>query len=109
MLHGSIQGPAGATPGEIRLIARGNRVVDGPLAGYFRYVDAVSGQTYYKDQAEPDEGNGVLLVAGLALVPVADPSTLRLLPRARGAATTGAGRRQRHVLVRGCGGQSFPA
>jgi len=73
-------GLSAGTMKEIVLVARGNRVTeDGPTKGYWAYKDSATQAVYYKDTHVMGEGT-IYQLSGSVLVPVANTSSLDLVP-----------------------------
>ena len=74
---GSIEGRPDQDLKEVSIIARGNKILAGDLAGYYQYQD--QGQSYYQKKATPGEGPVYELIEG-ELVEVAHHEYLHLSP-----------------------------
>ncbi|NJO77574.1 MAG: hypothetical protein HC827_03010 [Cyanobacteria bacterium RM1_2_2] len=66
----------------VNLVARGNQVTSGSLAGYYRYRDVNSKETFYLDQAELEQSTKVYREVSGSLVELstAEINSLRLAP-----------------------------
>jgi hypothetical protein len=66
----------------INLVARGNQVTSGAMAGYYRYRDVNTQATYYLDQAELEQGTKVYreVNGNLTELSTAEVNSLRLAP-----------------------------